>query len=401
MKRVFGILFLSLFLLNPSFSQSLGFIPPSPSQEKAIIKTHGAFFGDEMNTYDSGPLPGTGLLNPKASRLDLRDYGWLTPIRDQHQCGSCWAFATLAAYESSYAFRNNGLQIDLSEQNALDCSKVGNCGGGFPGSLMKWWVEDNNEVALENQDPYIGYQTYCRGVQGRFKAIAWNFIAPSLSWSDIPGIDQIKQAICRHGAIVTGVYATLNFQNFYGAGVYNEPTHGTINHVLDIIGWDDSQQAWLVKNSWGTRWGNQGFAWIAYGSNQIGTSSLWIDAELNNQVQPKPVIQDNTAYITDNLSPDQSYEEVWLSLNGKTEVFSIDRRTAITQQKAISFSGNQKVDYSIRSKTIFVDSKGITRMGFGTGTGKLEPGTHMEYRIFIRRFLNEAKTSYEIYLKPI
>jgi C1A family cysteine protease len=400
MKKLLGIFLLIIFLLKQSNSQSLGFIPPSPSQEKAIMKSHGDYFGDEINQYDTGPLPGGGVLDPKASRLDLREYGWITPIRDQHQCGSCWAFATLAAYESSFAFRNNKVQIDLSEQNALNCSRVGNCSGGFPGSLMKWWVEDKNEIASENQDPYIGYQTNCQDLKGNFKAVAWNFIAPSLSWSDIPEIDQIKQAICRHGAVVTGVYATLGFQNFYGTGVYNEPTHGTINHVMDIIGWDDNKQAWLVKNSWGTRWGSQGFAWIAYGSNQIGTSSLWIDAEINNQFHPIPLIQDNTATITDNLSSDQSYEEVSFTLNGKTEVFSIDRRNATSLKKTISFSGSQNLNYSIRSKTVFVDSKGITRMGFGMGEGMMEPGTHSKYRIFIRRFLNEAKTSYEIYLKP-
>jgi C1A family cysteine protease len=400
MKPFYFILWIGSIFSTTSFSQSLGFIPPSDQEEKAILKSHGEFFGSEFSAYNENPLPGLSRMDPNARALDLRDLGIVTPIKDQRQCGSCWAFATLAAYESSYAYRNNKVQIDLSEQNALDCSHVGNCGGGYPGTLMKWWVEDRNQISTESQVPYLGYQNFCPAIQGKFKAVAWNFVGASNSWMDRSSIQQIKQAIARHGAIVTGMDATLSFQNYRGTGVYNETTNGGVNHVVTIIGWDDDKQAWLIKNSWGRYWGDQGYAWIGYESNQIGASSLWIDAEIDNNNQPDNRVNgDYTIDITDNLSADQNYEEVYLTIHGKTQVFSIDRRFGISSTKALSVSGSP-VDYSIQSKTLFVDAQGISRIGFGKGSGTLNPVLNSKYRIFIRRFLNDSKTSYEIYLKP-
>jgi hypothetical protein len=63
----------------------------------------------------------------------------------------------------------------------------------------------------------------------------------------------------------------------YSGGVFNEHAAGSTNHVVTLVGWDDGKQAWRIKNSWGKNWGEQGFAWVAYGSNSIGFGSTWVE----------------------------------------------------------------------------------------------------------------------------
>ncbi|WP_293307582.1 C1 family peptidase [Pedobacter sp. UBA5917] len=399
MKKLYFLIAITLSW-SSIFSQSKGFIPPTAAEEQQIMLSHGAFFGSEYIVYDDNPIPENGNIDPNARAVDLRKLGYVTPIKDQRQCGSCWVFSTIASYESAYSFRNNRIQIDLSEQNALDCSRAGNCGGGFPGSLMKWWVEDRNTVASEQALPYIGTQQYCVNPQGKYKAVAWNFVDPTKGWNYIPTVLQIKRAIARHGSIVTAMTATLNFQRFTGNTIYNEYTGlQAPNHAVTIIGWDDDKGSWLIKNSWGTNWGDQGYGWIRYESNGIGIASMWIDAEVNNDAQPKDQGGDYQIGITDNLADDQIYEEVYLTINGKTEVFSIDRRTAISSKKMLQISGASTINYSIASKTVFVDKSNITRIGIGAGSGILTISKDSNFRIFIKKFLNDAKTRYEIILK--
>ncbi|MDY7008249.1 MAG: C1 family peptidase, partial [Cyanobacteriota bacterium] len=77
--------------------------------------------------------------------------------------------------------------------------------------------------------------------------------------------------------VVSAVYMTDVFHAYKG-GVYNENAYGTPNHAVTIIGWDDRKRAWLVKNSWGTDWGEDGYIWIAYNTNRIGYGAAWVDA---------------------------------------------------------------------------------------------------------------------------
>ena len=93
----------------------------------------------------------------------------------------------------------------------------------------------------------------------------------------MPTVEQLKTALVKHGPIVAGIYYDRCLANYRG-GVFNEQNNNSINHVVVLIGWDDDKMAWLIKNSWGTEWGENGFGWIKYGSNNIGQFAAWIDA---------------------------------------------------------------------------------------------------------------------------
>ena len=80
--------------------------------------------------------------------------------------------------------------------------------------------------------------------------------------------------------------AQKNKNESHSVGVFNGQNNRSINHVVMLIGWDDNKKAWLVKNSWGKDWGEDGFGWIAYGSNNIGLFAAWIQPSPINKEMP-------------------------------------------------------------------------------------------------------------------
>ena len=216
--------------------------------------------------------------SPGAASFDWRRFNGVTSVRDQGACGSCWAFGTLSAFEAGWRIRN-GEEIDVSEQDVLDCSRVGNCSGG-------WWAFDylvNRGAATEAGYPYRAKQGSCTEETARpYKAATWGYVDIG-DVKDRAHIDKLKDALCKFGPLAVTVLATEAFQAYTGGDVFNECAAGDINHAVTLIGWDDTRQAWLIKNSWGTGWGDtcgygseRGYMWIAYGCNSIGAYAAWV-----------------------------------------------------------------------------------------------------------------------------
>jgi cathepsin L len=212
----------------------------------------------------------------------LKDWDWrkqkkVTPIRNQRNCGSCWDFATIGAFEGSWAIRNNAL-IDASEQDVLDCSGAGSCAGG-------WWAFRYlilKGVAREKDYPYTAVQGKCRNVSRPYQATNWGYVGPS---SAVPSVTALKQALCKYGPLTVAVRVTPAFQAYTG-GVFNQNASGSVNHGVVLIGWDNAKQAWLIKNSWGPTWGStcgygteKGYMWIKYGCCSIGYAAAWVQAK--------------------------------------------------------------------------------------------------------------------------
>ena len=213
----------------------------------------------------------------KAENFDFLEK--MSDVRDQLTCGSCWVFGAVATYEGNYSIRFGKL-VNGAEQYLLDCSGSGDCGGG-------WWDAAFEKLVSvkpigmppEGDDPYVGRETgRCSFNNLRYKASAWGYV---VSEAVIPSVVQMKAALCEHGPLVVAMKATPLFQ-VYTAGIFKEvltgPDSNAINHAVTVVGWDDSKQAWLIKNSWGRLWGIQGYGWIAYGSNNIGYAASWIES---------------------------------------------------------------------------------------------------------------------------
>jgi C1A family cysteine protease len=212
-----------------------------------------------------------GQSSPTAPQFNWADQNAVTPIKDQGGCGSCWAFGTHGAFEGSFAVLNKTL-INSSEQNTLDCSGAGSCGGG-------WWAFQyliDCGSAMESDYPYGAVKGNCNTkVEQPYKAVAWGYVNSNI---EIPPVAELKQALCEYGPIAIAVNVTNAFQA-YTSGVFNEKDPGDINHAITLVGWDDSKNAWRIKNSWGTGWGEAGFMWIAYDSNKVGTGAAWVQAK--------------------------------------------------------------------------------------------------------------------------
>jgi cathepsin L len=210
--------------------------------------------------------------------FDWRQHGAETPVEDQQSCGSCWAFASAAAFESNYRLNSTNSQIiDVSEQQILDCDRKWSCAGG-------WWafdyIKDDSGLTSADKYKYVAQQqTSCQSHANLYKEDTYGFVRDN---GTTPTADEIKDALCNHGPIIVAVKATDAFQA-YVDGVFNEHDPqctgdgSCINHAIVIVGWDDSKNAWIIKNSWSGSWGMQGYMYIAYGSNDIGYMAAWVE----------------------------------------------------------------------------------------------------------------------------
>ncbi|MBN1466265.1 T9SS type A sorting domain-containing protein [candidate division KSB1 bacterium] len=206
-----------------------------------------------------------------------RDGDWMTPVKDQGQCGSCWAFSALGQVEAWWKIRseNPALKIDLSEQFLLSCSDAGNCeeGGSIHESLefIKY-----NGIAPESYLPYEASSTIpCSQTKPGWEDQAifipdWGFIT-----LDEAHVDNIKNAVFLHPLSVSFEV----FDDFYSYknGVY-EHVFGESSgwHAVVIVGWNDREQSWIVKNSWGPTWGEDGYFRIKWGDSHMGQYSPFV-----------------------------------------------------------------------------------------------------------------------------
>ena len=229
-----------------------------------------------------------GSLGALPSSYNWCSQGYCTPVRDQGQCGSCWAFGTVGPLESAILIQD-GASLDLAEQYLVSCNTDGwGCDGG-------WWAHDYHEwkyafpetvagAVYESQFPYTATDAPCGGPYEHHDPIAdWVFVG---SENSVPSTDAIKQAIVDHGPVSAAVCVNSAFQAYTG-GVFNPVGWCfSINHAITLVGWDDTLGAWRLRNSWGDDWGEDGYMWIAYGKNYVGYSANYV--VYNGSTPPSP-----------------------------------------------------------------------------------------------------------------
>ena len=239
------------------------------------------------NKSDAPSVPMLGAsVQTLPSSYDWRALNGVTPIKNQGSCGDCWAFSTVGPLESQILLQNgtqNGQPVVLSEQYLLSCNVSGwSCNGGWFAHdyHMDESGQDNNGpgAVLASADPYTGTNSKCSATYNHpYRLSSWAYVA---SEEAVPSTTAIKQAIYTYGPISVGVYAGPKFQA-YSSGIFNTNENGTINHAVVLVGWNDNLPAgpgyWILRNSWGTTWGQSGYMYIAYGINQVGYAANFIE----------------------------------------------------------------------------------------------------------------------------
>ncbi|XP_062339988.1 cathepsin La isoform X2 [Osmerus eperlanus] len=231
-------------------------------------------FRQVMNGYklQQRKFKGSLFLEPNnmeaPKQVDWREEGYVTPVKDQGQCGSCWAFSTTGAMEGQM-FRKTQKLVSLSEQNLVDCSRPeGNegCNGGLMDQAFQY-IQDNSGLDSEEAYPYLGTDDQPCNYKAEFSA------ANDTGFMDIPSGKEraLMKAIASVGPVSVAIDAGHESFQFYQSGIYYEKEcsseeldHGVLAVGYGFEGEDvDGKKYWIVKNSWSEKWGDKGYILMA------------------------------------------------------------------------------------------------------------------------------------------
>jgi len=218
--------------------------------------------------------------NKKVSALpvsvDWTTKGAVTPVKDQGQCGSCWAFSTTGSTESAW-FLKNGTLVSLSEQQLVDCSaSEGN--QGCNGGLMDYgfqYIIDNKGVTTEKAYPYTASDGTCHSV-------GLPVAAKISGFKDVPANSEtaLMTAVSQQPVSVA-VEADQDSFQLYGGGVMTKACGTNLDHGVLAVGYGTlgGQDFWLVKNSWGADWGVKGYIMLGRGTKFGGPGQCGIQMD--------------------------------------------------------------------------------------------------------------------------
>lgn len=248
---------------------------------------HSYFFGNKI----------ASVINPDFDAVyDLRTAGpggtsHLSPVKNQSSCGSCWTFATCASIESQWIKSLYGT-FDLSENNLKECHNFDylSCDGGNIDMSTAYLSRGSGPIA-ESDDPYSAVDGSCNS---GFTPVAYitdaRFVPNDMA--------TLKQALIDYGALYSNMYYDDAYYTSASKTYYYNGSSGT-NHGVTLVGWDDNKVtaggtgAWIIKNSWGSAWGESGYFYISYNDTKVNSTVGFFPVRIDYDPQTEVYFYDD------------------------------------------------------------------------------------------------------------
>jgi len=234
------------------------------------VESHSEHSLQEMRLSAADFIPSRFDWTNVPSHFDWRDVdgkSYVTPVRNQGNCGSCWAFSIVGALESLalITLDTPSVDLDLSEQTLISCSTTGDCDGGFFDKAAEYIRKSG--LPKEDCYPYNAYDTECGlicqgsfGFDSSYNVKNWVFISDNA----VPDLNVLKSMLVTLGPLSVVIETYEDF-NYYKSGIYSYTTGSPSGpHAVLLVGYDDREEYFIVKNSWGPTWGEAGYFRIAY-----------------------------------------------------------------------------------------------------------------------------------------